>query len=111
MGKPVKIYDLAKKMIMLSHVPNVEIEITGLRPGEKLYEELLATKENTIETENPKIMRAKVRQYTRDEVNTEIAELEETIDTCDDYKIVAKMKKIVPEFKSNNSIYTTLDHQ
>ena len=111
MGKPVKIYDLAKKMIMLSHVPNVEIEITGLRPGEKLYEELLATKENTIETQNPKIMRAKVRQYTRDEVNAEIAELEEIIDTCDDYKIVAKMKKIVPEFKSNNSIYTALDHQ
>jgi FlaA1/EpsC-like NDP-sugar epimerase len=111
MGKPVKIYDLAKKMIMLSHVPNVEIEITGLRPGEKLYEELLATKENTIETENPKIMRAKVRQYTRDEVNTEIGELEKIIDTCDDYKIVAKMKKIVPEFKSNNSIYTALDHQ
>ena len=56
-------------------------------------------------------MRAKVRQYTRDEVNAEIAELEEIIDTCDDYKIVAKMKKIVPEFKSNNSIYTALDHQ
>ena len=111
MGKPVKIYDLAKKMIMLSNMNGVEIEITGLRPGEKLYEELLATKENTIETENPKIMRAKVRQYTRDEVNTEIAELEDIIDTCDDYKIVAKMKKIVPEFKSNNSIYTALDHQ
>ncbi|MBR5784960.1 MAG: polysaccharide biosynthesis protein [Bacteroidales bacterium] len=111
MGKPVKIYDLAKKMIMLSHVPDVEIEITGLRPGEKLYEELLATKENTIETENPKIMRAKVREYTKDEVNENISDLETIIDTCDDYKIVAKMKKIVPEFKSNNSVYTALDHQ
>jgi FlaA1/EpsC-like NDP-sugar epimerase len=111
MGKPVKIYDLAKKMITLSHVPDVEIEITGLRPGEKLYEELLATKENTIETENPKIMRAKVREYTKDEVNENISDLETIIDTCDDYKIVAKMKKIVPEFKSNNSVYTALDHQ
>lgn len=111
MGKPVKIYDLAKKMIMLSHMPEVEIEITGLRPGEKLYEELLATKENTMETENPKIMRAKVREYTKTEVDAEIAELETIIDSCDDYKIVGKMKNIVPEFKSNNSIYTALDRQ
>ena len=111
MGKPVKIYDLAKKMIMLSHMPEVEIEITGLRPGEKLYEELLATKENTMETENPKIMRAKVREYTKTEVDTNIAELETIIASCDDYKIVGKMKNIVPEFKSNNSIYTALDKQ
>ena len=111
MGKPVKIYDLAKKMIMLSHMPEVEIEITGLRPGEKLYEELLATKENTMETENPKIMRAKVREYTKTEVDANIAELETIIDSCDDYKIVGKMKNIVPEFKSNNSIYTALDRQ
>ena len=111
MGKPVKIYDLAKKMIMLSNMHDVEIEITGLRPGEKLYEELLATKENTIETENPKIMRAKVRQYTKEEVNTEISELEEILGSCDGYKIVGKMKQIVPEFKSNNSIYTALDNQ
>ena len=111
MGKPVKIYDLAKKMIMLSHMPEVEIEITGLRPGEKLYEELLATKENTMETENPKIMRAKVREYTKTEVDANIAELETIIASCDDYKIVGKMKNIVPEFKSNNSIYTALDKQ
>ena len=111
MGKPVKIYDLAKKMIMLSNMHDVEIEITGLRPGEKLYEELLATKENTIETENPKIMRAKVRQYTKEEVNAEISELEEILGSCDGYKIVGKMKQIVPEFKSNNSIYTALDNQ
>ncbi|MBR5832877.1 MAG: polysaccharide biosynthesis protein [Bacteroidales bacterium] len=111
MGKPVKIYDLAKKMIMLSNMHDVEIEITGLRPGEKLYEELLATKENTIETENPKIMRAKVHQYTKEEVNAEISELEEILGSCDGYKIVGKMKQIVPEFKSNNSIYTALDNQ
>ncbi|MBR4300514.1 MAG: polysaccharide biosynthesis protein, partial [Bacteroidales bacterium] len=71
----------------------------------------LATKENTIETENPKIMRAKVRQYTKEEVNTEISELEEILGSCDGYKIVGKMKQIVPEFKSNNSIYTALDNQ
>lgn len=111
MGKPVKIYDLAKKMIMLSNMNGVEIEITGLRPGEKLYEELLATKENTIETENPKIMRAKVCQYTKEDVNAEILELGDMLDTCDGYKIVGKMKQIVPEFKSNNSIYAALDHK
>ena len=72
MGEPVKIYDLAKKMIKLSHKQNIEIEITGLRPGEKLYEELLSTKENTIPTEHEKIMRAKVRRYTEEEVNEKI---------------------------------------
>lgn len=109
MGKPVKIYDLASKMIKLSHVPNVQIEITGLRPGEKLYEELLATKENTIPTEHPKIMRAKVREYTEEEVNNEIAKLLEILPTCNDFDIVKQMKVIVPEFKSNNSVYQILD--
>ncbi|MDO5341658.1 MAG: nucleoside-diphosphate sugar epimerase/dehydratase [Bacteroidia bacterium] len=109
MGKPVKIYDLARKMIKLSHVPDVQIEITGLRPGEKLYEELLATKENTIPTEHPKIMRAKVREYTEDEVNADIDTLYKTLPTCDDFKIVGQMKKIVPEFKSNNSVFQVLD--
>lgn len=109
MGKPVKIYDLASKMIKLSHIPNVQIEITGLRPGEKLYEELLATKENTIPTEHPKIMRAKVREYTEEEVNAEIDVLCKTLPTCDDFKIVGQMKKIVPEFKSNNSVFQILD--
>ena len=111
MGKPVKIYDLASKMIKLSHVPNVQIEITGLRPGEKLYEELLATRENTIPTEHPKIMRAKVREYTEDEVNAEIKVLHEILPSCDDFKIVGQMKKIVPEFKSNNSVYQVLDSE
>ena len=76
-----------------------------------LIKEQIKQYKNTIETENPKIMRAKVREYTKDEVNENISDLETIIDTCDDYKIVAKMKKIVPEFKSNNSVYTALDHQ
>ncbi|MBP5642831.1 MAG: polysaccharide biosynthesis protein [Bacteroidales bacterium] len=109
MGKPVKIYDLASKMIKLSHMPEVQIEITGLRPGEKLYEELLATKENTIPTEHPKIMRAKVREYTEEEVNAEIGKLLEILPSCNDFDIVKQMKVIVPEFKSNNSVYQILD--
>lgn len=109
MGEPVRIYDLAKKMIKLSRKEGVEIEITGLRPGEKLYEELLSTKENTIPTEHAKIMRAKVRRYTQEEVNEKIETLINLIPTCDNFKIVAQMKKIVPEFISNNSIYSCLD--
>lgn len=109
MGEPVKIYDLAKKMIKLSGKDGIEIEITGLRPGEKLYEELLSTKENTIPTEHAKIMRAKVHRYTEEEVNESINKLIELIQTSDDFKIVAQMKKIVPEFISNNSIYSCLD--
>lgn len=109
MGKPVKIYDLASKMIKLSNVPDVQIEITGLRPGEKLYEELLATRENTIPTEHPKIMRAKVREYTKEEVDANIEVLHKILATCEDFQIVAQMKKIVPEFKSNNSVYQILD--
>ena len=109
MGEPVKIYDLAKKMIKLSRKEGIEIEITGLRPGEKLYEELLSTKENTIPTEHAKIMRAKVRRYTQDEVNEKIDTLIDLIPTCDNFKIVAQMKNIVPEFISNNSIYSCLD--
>ena len=109
MGEPVKIYDLAKKMIKLSHKEGIEIEITGLRPGEKLYEELLSTKENTIPTEHAKIMRAKVRRYTQEEVNEKIDTLIDLIPTCDNFKIVAQMKNIVPEFISNNSIYSCLD--
>ena len=109
MGKPVKIYDLASKMIKLSHMPDVQIEITGLRPGEKLYEELLATKENTIPTEHPKIMRAKVREYTQEEVDKEISKLLDILPTCQDFDIVKQMKVIVPEFKSNNSVFQILD--
>lgn len=109
MGEPVKIYDLAQKMILLSKMPQVQIEITGLRPGEKLYEELLATKENTIPTDSPKIMRAKVREYAKNDVDTKLDELWNCLQTYEDFEIVAKMKEIVPEFVSNNSEFAVLD--
>lgn len=109
MGKPVKIYDLAQKMIQLSGLKNIEIKEIGLRPGEKLYEELLATKENNIPTYHPKIMRAEVRKYLLDEIDRQYAELWDLMPTLDDMKLVGKMKSIVPEFKSNNSTYCQLD--
>ncbi len=111
MGEPVKIYELAKKMIKLSGVQNVQIEITGLRPGEKLYEELLATKENTIPTNSPKIMRAKVREYDSAEVDQQLDALMVSLKSMDNFDIVTKMKEIVPEFVSNNSAFSVLDHQ
>lgn len=109
MGKPVKIYDMAKKMIQLSGLKGIEIKEIGLRPGEKLYEELLATKENNIPTYHPKIMRAEVRKYPIEDIDIAYAELQDIMFTLDDRKIVAKMKAIVPEFISNNSIYCDLD--
>lgn len=109
MGKPVKIWDLADKMRKLAHKPELEIKEIGLRPGEKLYEELLATKENTIPTENKKIMRAKVREYEEKDVDGMIEVLHEQLVTSDPFKIVAQMKVIVPEFISNNSIFEKLD--
>ena len=109
MGKPVKIYDMARKMIQLSGRQGIEIKEIGLRPGEKLYEELLATKENTIPTYHPKIMHAQVRRYAADEVDREYNELWDILETMDDMKIVGKMKSIVPEFRSNNSVYCQLD--
>ncbi|MBR4175833.1 MAG: polysaccharide biosynthesis protein [Bacteroidales bacterium] len=109
MGKPVKIYDLAKKMIQLSGLKGIEIKEIGLRPGEKLYEELLATKENNIPTYHPKILRAEVRKYSLEDIDREYGELQDIMYTLDDRQIVAKMKSIVPEFISNNSIYCELD--
>ncbi|MCR5013444.1 MAG: polysaccharide biosynthesis protein [Bacteroidales bacterium] len=109
MGEPVRIYDMAKKMIQLADKPNIEIKEIGLRPGEKLYEELLATKENTLPTDNPKILRAKVRKYEVEEVNAMIDELDKVLATCSDFKIVAMMKNIVPEYISNNSVFSSLD--
>ncbi|MBR4773424.1 MAG: polysaccharide biosynthesis protein [Bacteroidales bacterium] len=109
MGKPVKIYDMARKMIQLSGMHNIEIKEIGLRPGEKLYEELLATKENTIPTYHPKIMRAEVRRYPLEAIDREYNDLWQVLETMDDMQIVAKMKSIVPEFLSNNSIYCQLD--
>ena len=110
MGKPVKIYDMARKMIQLSGQTNIEIKEIGLRPGEKLYEELLANKEATIPTYHPKIMRAQVRTYSLDEIDREYADLWTKLETLDPMSIVAKMKEIVPEFISNNSVYCQLDH-
>ena len=109
MGKPVKIYDMARKMIQLSGLHDIEIKEIGLRPGEKLYEELLATKENTIPTYHPKIMRAQVRRYPLEAIDREYNELWDTLATMDDMSIVGKMKSIVPEFLSNNSVYCQLD--
>ena len=109
MGKPVKIYDMARKMIQLSGMPNIQIKEIGLRPGEKLYEELLATKENNIPTYHPKIMRAQVRKYPLEAIDREYGELWTVLEGMDDMQIVAKMKAIVPEFLSNNSIYCKLD--
>ncbi len=111
MGEPVKIADLAKRMIKLSGAKNVEIKYTGLRPGEKLYEELLSTEENTKPSFHEKIRIAEVREYDYESVNSEIEELIAIADTYDEMRIVAKMKKIVPEYKSNNSVYSQLDKQ
>ena len=109
MGKPVKIYDMARKIIQLSGKHDIQIKEIGLRPGEKLYEELLATKENTMPTYHPKIMRAQVRRYSLESIDREYAELWQILTQMDDTAIVAKMKSIVPEFVSNNSIYCQLD--
>ena len=109
MGEPVKIADLAKRMIKLSGVKNVKIEYTGLRPGEKLYEELLSTEENTKPSFHEKIRIAEVREYDYNEVEKEIDELIRISETYDDMNIVAKMKAIVPEYKSNNSVFQKLD--
>ena len=111
MGKPVKIYNLAQKMIQLSGLKNIEIKEVGLRPGEKLYEELLANKEENIPTYHPKIMRAQVRRYNIDDINRAYAELWDLMPTLDPMTLVRKMKQIVPEFKSNNSIYCQLDNE
>ena len=109
MGEKVKIWDLAEKMRKLAHKPEIEIIETGLRPGEKLYEEVLANEENTIKTDNEKIMHAIVRKYEASDVDAMFDKLHEALETCDPMKIVAQMKVIVPEFKSNNSIFSQLD--
>jgi len=112
MGKSVKIIDLAKKMIKLSGLiidEDIEIKFTGLRPGEKLYEELLNVAENTIATHHSKIMIAKVRQYEYELITKNIDELITELCNFDSYKIVGIMKEIVPEFKSMNSVFEKLD--
>ncbi|HXD93517.1 MAG TPA: nucleoside-diphosphate sugar epimerase/dehydratase, partial [Bacteroidia bacterium] len=112
MGKQVKIVDLARKMIQLSGlVENRDIKIvyTGLRPGEKLYEELLASAENTTATHHPQILIGKVKQYNFEEINQKIDELIKLFNTQNNVDIVSAMKDLVPEFKSNNSVFTKLD--
>lgn len=114
MGKPVKIYDLARKMISLAGLrPDIDIKIieTGLRPGEKLYEELLSDKERTIATHHRQIMIAKVVTYDYDQVAGQLAELERDIHRADLHDIVAQMKRIVPEFVSNNSKWAEIDKE
>jgi FlaA1/EpsC-like NDP-sugar epimerase len=109
MGKPVKIADLARRMIRLSGAKNVKIEYTGLRAGEKLYEEVLNEMEGTKPSFHEKIRIAEVRQYDYEKANRDIEELMEISKHYDDMATVRKMKEIVPEFKSNNSVYEVLD--
>ncbi len=114
MGKPVKIAELARKMIRLSGLePDKDIRIvyTGLRPGEKLYEELLNKQEDTLATHHSKILIAKVREYHFEEISREIDELTELFKTQDNIALVSKMKAIVPEYISNNSEFEKLDRR
>jgi FlaA1/EpsC-like NDP-sugar epimerase len=112
MGNSIRIADLAKKMIQLSGFePDKDIEIiyTGLREGEKLYEELLGDKENSIPTHHPKIMKAKVSEYAYHEANNYIELFWDLVNDRNELKMVALMKELVPEFKSNYSRYEVLD--
>ena len=111
MGESVKIIDLAKKMIQLSGLElgkDIEIKITGLRPGEKLYEELLAKEENTLPTHHPQILKAKMREEEGDQIG-KIEQLIELFGSQNNIEIVGQMKEIVPEFISNNSDFERLD--
>jgi len=113
MGEPVKIYDLAKKMIHLSgfNEHEIEIKIVGLRPGEKLYEEVLSIEENISRTYHPKINIAKVRSSTHDVLSNQLSELADYLKEGNDIKMVRMLKSIVPEFKSKNSYYQQLDEE
>ena len=112
MGQSVKIVDLAKKMIRLSNLTlgkDIQIIYTGLRPGEKLYEELLNNKENTLPTHHPKIMIAKIRDNEPEIIFKQINQLIEILDKQDNFLLVKQMKLIVPEYISQNSVYEKLD--
>ncbi|MDE6308748.1 MAG: polysaccharide biosynthesis protein, partial [Muribaculaceae bacterium] len=114
MGKPVKIYDLACRMISLAGLKlgqDIQIVETGLRPGEKLYEELLNDKELTVPTHHQKIMIAKVRTYDYIDVMNHLEQLRNAINNCDTHSLVAEMKHIVPEYHSNNSKYEAIDRE
>lgn len=112
MGESVKILDLAKKMIQLSGLQegkDIDIEFVGLRPGEKLYEELLAVEENTLPTHHPKIMRAQIQEVNPDDIKAKIDSLYEKVLQGDNSGIVAGLKLLVPEYISKNSVYSRLD--
>ena len=109
MGQPVKIADLAKRMIALSGAKDVEIKYTGLREGEKLYEEVLGEQEDSKPTFHEKIRIAQVREYDYEDASAQIDQLVELSKSFDNMATVRKMKQIVPEYKSNNSIYEQLD--
>ena len=112
MGQSVKIYDLALKMIKLSGLTvnkDIAIKFTGLRPGEKLYEELLNDSENTLPTHNEKIMKAQIDSIGFKKIKSQLDELSELIVEGDNFRLVKKLKEIVPEFISNNSKYSSLD--
>ncbi|MCX6267952.1 MAG: nucleoside-diphosphate sugar epimerase/dehydratase [Bacteroidetes bacterium] len=112
MGKSVKIIDLAKKMIQLSGLilgKDIQIKFTGLRPGEKLYEELLNVEENAIPTHHPLILTAKVREFSLAEIRDDIEELTAMVPTHSNFDIIRKMKQMVPEYISQNSVYEELD--
>ena len=112
MGKSVRIVDLAKKMIRLSGLTlekDIKIKFTGLRPGEKLYEELLNNQENTIPTHHPQILIGKVKEYDPKEIVGQINNLIEMNGSHDEFEIVKKMKEIVPEYISRNSVFEKLD--
>lgn len=113
MGQQVRISDLAEQMIRLSGLEpgqDIEIQYTGLRPGEKLYEEVLATEENTVPTRNEKILSAKVRTVEASELKEKLSRLEEQMNLQNNQEMVRVMKEIVPEFKSNNSEFSLLDN-
>ena len=109
MGEPVKIADLAHRMIQLSGAKDVKIVYTGLRPGEKLYEEVLSNTENTLPSFHEKIRIAKVKEYDFAKVSQAIDALIEESKTYDEMEIVRQMKEIVPEFISKNSVFSSLD--
>lgn len=109
MGQPVRIADLARRMIKMSGAKDIEIKFTGLRDGEKLYEEVLNDQEITLPTFHDKIKIAKVREYEYEAVNSEILALILKSPGADDMTVVAGMKAIVPEFKSQHSKYEALD--
>jgi FlaA1/EpsC-like NDP-sugar epimerase len=113
MGKSIKIVDLVRKMIKLYGLTvgkDIEIVYTGLRPGEKLYEELLNDKENTLPTHHPQIMKARVQELDHEIVKYKIEDLIDLFSNQNNSDIVAKMKALVPEYKSNNSVFEILDH-